>query len=743
MASFEWPSQGGGASSGVTSLNSLTGDITLIAGTGITITPSGSDLTIASTSSSSDSFVFMEPITGTPPTAMTPMDTLTFLSSDGYITVNGNTGTNSLDFGVSSSLLALISANVSSVTASTPLFSSGGTTPNLTIQQANTSQSGFLSASDWNTFNSKQPAGSYVTSVTATSPLSSSGGTTPSISTTTGSLTEATSSVLTITGSNTLFANTTIQVTQSGATTSGYLSTTDWNTFNNKQSSLTFAQSLVNTSGTVTLLNDSTSPGTSEYYGTNGAGTKGWYTLPGTSGANTALSNLASVAINTSLLPGTSNSINLGSSTDTWANEYIGTQLFAPLITGLGSTGASITLRGGLAASSGAGGAVTVAGAQGDSGNGAGGQLNLLGGAAGGAGGTNESGGAVVITAGASVGSATGGTVTISSSTGGTGTSTAGATGGTTNINGGTGGAGSSTSGNGGGATLKGGSGGGGVAGGTGGTAQLTGGTGGTGSASGGNGGDADVSGGNAGSFAGTNGGAVNLASGNGSGTGAGGNGGNITIATGTAGGNNTTNTTGGNLTLSVGHSMGGGSGGQVSITAGTGGVGTSTTGAGGGALNLNAGSGGAGSSTGGGGGNIVLEAGQGGSSTTSGTGGFIQFQTASTTSLTEKMRILAAGGVNIVNGALNVTTAGNGVAIAHGSNCKLGTATLSAGTVTVSNTTVTSNSVFFLTVQTLGTVSVPSAVAVTSKNVGTSFTITSGAVTDTSTVAWMIVEQL
>jgi hypothetical protein len=47
---------------------------------------------------------------------------------------------------------------VSNVTASSPLFSSGGATPNITIQQASGSQSGFLSSTDWTTFNNKQNA---------------------------------------------------------------------------------------------------------------------------------------------------------------------------------------------------------------------------------------------------------------------------------------------------------------------------------------------------------------------------------------------------------------------------------------------------------------------------------------------------------------------------------------------------------------------------------------------------------
>lgn len=64
---------------------------------------------------------------------------------------------------------------VLSVTASTPLASSGGVSPNITIQQANGSQNGFLSSMDWNTFNNKQPSGNYLTSVTANSPLSGLG----------------------------------------------------------------------------------------------------------------------------------------------------------------------------------------------------------------------------------------------------------------------------------------------------------------------------------------------------------------------------------------------------------------------------------------------------------------------------------------------------------------------------------------------------------------------------------------
>jgi len=56
------------------------------------------------------------------------------------------------------------SGTVTSVSATAPLASSGGATPNLTITAANTTTNGYLSSTDWNTFNNKQPAGSYLVS---------------------------------------------------------------------------------------------------------------------------------------------------------------------------------------------------------------------------------------------------------------------------------------------------------------------------------------------------------------------------------------------------------------------------------------------------------------------------------------------------------------------------------------------------------------------------------------------------
>ena len=53
---------------------------------------------------------------------------------------------------------------ITDVTASSPVVSSGGSTPNISMAAASASANGYLTSTDWNTFNNKQPAGSYLTS---------------------------------------------------------------------------------------------------------------------------------------------------------------------------------------------------------------------------------------------------------------------------------------------------------------------------------------------------------------------------------------------------------------------------------------------------------------------------------------------------------------------------------------------------------------------------------------------------
>lgn len=88
---------------------------------------------------------------------------------------------------------------------------------------------------------------------------------------------------------------------------------------------------------------------------------------------------------------------------------------------------------------------------------------------------------------------------------------------------------------------------------------------------------------------------------------------------------------------------------------------------------------------------------------------------------------------------ALVAGTTGGGLAVAEGSNARMGRATLAAGTVVVANTSVTASTEIFLTCQTPG--GTPGFLRVSTRTAATSFTILSSSGTDTSVVAYLLVE--
>lgn len=132
---------------------------------------------------------------------------------------------------------------VNSVTATSPVVSSGGVNPAISMPAATASVNGYLTSTDWSTFNSKQAAGTYVTSLTVTGANGFAGSFTSGA---TPALTISTSITGLLFGNGTAIAAATISaplsysagtlsITQSTTSTNGYLSSTDWNTFNNKQ----------------------------------------------------------------------------------------------------------------------------------------------------------------------------------------------------------------------------------------------------------------------------------------------------------------------------------------------------------------------------------------------------------------------------------------------------------------------------------------------------------------------------
>lgn len=152
--------------------------------------------------------------------------------------------------------LTELTSSVLTIGGGTNAIIGSGTT--IQVKLAATAQSGYLSSTDWNTFNNKQSAitPGALTKTNDTNVTLTLGGTP------TTALLQATSLTLGWTGT---------------LADSRIASATTWNA---KESALTFQYSLSRSVNTVNLFNDSASPGNSKYYGTDSVGTRGFFTLP-------------------------------------------------------------------------------------------------------------------------------------------------------------------------------------------------------------------------------------------------------------------------------------------------------------------------------------------------------------------------------------------------------------------------------------------------------------------------------
>ena len=200
------------------------------------------------------------------------------------------------------------------------------------MEAATSSVSGYLTSTDWSTFNSKQPSGTYVNSVSATAPITSSGGVTP-----------------------------TIEIPAATGSVNGYLSSTDWTTFNSKAPAVTYAANYIPYGqGTTTPAQSAnltfdgsiltvTGTGYAPNLALSDAATVAWNTASGQVATFTFVSTNRTIGAPTNLKNGAFYSLaviqNGGSNTLTWNSVFKWTAGSAPTLSTAASAKDYFTFR--------------------------------------------------------------------------------------------------------------------------------------------------------------------------------------------------------------------------------------------------------------------------------------------------------------------------------------------------------------------------------------------------------------
>ena len=163
---------------------------------------------------------------------------------------------------------------VTSVTGTAPVVSSGGATPAISMPAATTSVNGYLTSTDWTTFNNKQPAGSYLTASTGVTTFAgNSTGLTPAT---------ATSGAITLAG--------TLVASNGGTGLAGTLTGFAYMNGTSAYSAATTAQAL-SLIGTLPIANGGTNATTASAAGANIFG----FTTTATATGTTTLTNTSTI----------------------------------------------------------------------------------------------------------------------------------------------------------------------------------------------------------------------------------------------------------------------------------------------------------------------------------------------------------------------------------------------------------------------------------------------------------------